>query len=244
MAAWRSALEFAFPMSRRHFLAIAGVSALPLAALAASEPLPLRLPGHPDALASFRAAGVPRIDPDYQLLANGCYDVAGWWARHPYHPDAAAFQPRSPLPLIDAADFGHDLAAAVRALPASGGTVYCPVGVYPPATFVGRSNLHFYGEPGTVFRGVNLFGGPECVSYAAFDRQVNSREAASVRLLLNAARNFYFNGITFDADGYIPKLLDEATPDVVCLGLYCVRDVLLDNCTLQNLGYQPAFHTA
>jgi hypothetical protein len=242
--AWRSALEFAFPVSRRQFLAMAGVSALPLAALVASEPVPISIPNHPGAFASFEARGVPAVDPDYQLLPNGCYDVAGWYARHPYHPEAPPFQLVSPLPVIDASDYGRDLEAAVRHLPPSGGTVYCPQGVYPRATFTARSNLHFYGEPGTIFRGVNLYGGRECASYPAFDRQVSSREAASVRLLLNPPRNFYFNGITFDADGYVPKMLDEGTPDYVCLGLYCVRDVLLDNCVLQNLGYQPAFHTA
>jgi hypothetical protein len=184
-------------------------------------------------------AGVPSIDPDYVVLGNGTYDVAGWWARHPYNPANPPLTIASPSPVINAANY-PSLQAAIDALPATGGTISCPAGVYGHAAVIGRSNVHFLGQPGTVFRGINLFGGTICQSYDKFNFNVANGDPASVTLFLNPPRNFYFKNITFDANGYVPQLVEASTPDWVCLGLYCVRDVLCDNCAFQNMGYQAA----
>ena len=216
---------------------------LPLPLLTSTSTLPIGLPNGSGVL-SPTVRGVPTLDPDYVLLPNGCYDVVEWYGRHPYHPAKPLLVPGSPLPLVNAADYGDNLQRAVDALPATGGTIYCPAGEYSRAAIVGKSNVHFYGEAGTIFRGVNIFSGAACENYPAFNRLIDDADPAAVKLLLDPVHNFYFNGITFDASGYISTMVDDGTPDWVCLGLYCVRDVLLDNCTFQNLGYQPAFHTA
>jgi hypothetical protein len=174
-----------------------------------------------------------RTMPDF-TITDFTEDILDWWARHPLNDGSKYYLETvvSPTNVIDVQnDYAGSLQDAIDALPVTGGKLLLTAGTYDLANVTGKSNVHFIGS-GTastiILRGVELWGGADCATYAGWAAAVGAKTPSAMALIANRPRNFYFSNLTFNGDNNPPYTNGY--------GLNCrgVREVLVDDCTFTN----------
>jgi hypothetical protein len=197
---------------------------------------------------------VPSFDPS---ILNQDIDPETWWSTHPYNPDSLGYIPVGGLaprdPIVDVrTQFNWNLQAAIDALPASGGTLYLPAGLYATNAYNeirGRGNIQLVGDPngGTMIRQrLDIMGcqASENCDYGQFNQCVyqaaisHDTSTACWQIFTNTpARNIYIKNVTFDG-GYEQRGANGQCAgdwsDSIAVGLIATKDILFDNVTFQN----------
>jgi hypothetical protein len=183
---------------------------------------------------NFGHNGVPTLPIDYSL------DVEDWWREHPFNPASPNYKPNifTETPVVNVNDHGGDVAAAIAALPADGGTILFPDGgtYHVPTTGIkieARNNIHFVSDGrATVtvpagFNGVpNDNGGYNSVlfQFQSVAGDWHDDNYANDAALANPIRNFYFKNLVFDADGQANTIMN----------FWTTNDVVFDNCEFRG----------
>jgi hypothetical protein len=184
--------------------------------------------------------------PDF-AVTDYTQDVETWWAAHPLNSAAPGYVATITHPnlVVDVTlDYGGDLQRAIDALSSSGGTLMLDNVTYPAVTVQGKSNVHFVGKSkaGTVLRGVRIFGAAISSGYGLWDQGVMQKSTEALNAANNRPRNYHFTNLTFDGNGATLNIADQTVTNgaLFCRG---VRDVLVDNCIIQNytdaIGWGP-----
>ncbi|MCC7372910.1 MAG: hypothetical protein IT306_31140 [Chloroflexi bacterium] len=177
--------------------------------------------------------GVPRVSLDYTQ------DAETWWAGHPFNPESSGYAPEIASPGYEInvlTQYGGNIQAAIDALPSSGGTLIFPAGAYTGGfRLVGRSHVHFLGEPGAIVQATTenmILGCPVAADYAAFGAQLQARAPSALACATtDRIRDVYIRGLTFDGMGTALQGLQLAA----------AQDVVFDGVTLQNYA-NPGDH--
>ncbi|MCC7372909.1 MAG: carbohydrate binding domain-containing protein [Chloroflexi bacterium] len=187
----------------------------------------LSLTGSADpALAAAPWNGVPHITVDYTK------DVETWWASHPFNPESPAYAPNITSPanqLNVRTQYGGNIQAAIDALPATGGTLFFPAGAYNGNfRLVGKSNIHFRGETGSVIRGTGqnrIAGCALADDYSTFGAYIQARvPEALLCATTGRIKNLYFKDLVFDGGGVASEAFDMSA----------AMDIVFDNIVFQN----------
>ncbi len=174
------------------------------------------------------------------LPVNYAQDAKSWWNEHPFNQESPNYRPEisSPANQVNVlTEYNGDIQSAINALPATGGTLVFPEGVYTGTfSLIDRDNIHFIGQGNVVINltaeGV-IAGCQMSTVYSDISGQVAVKNPTAIECVTTGrTKNIYFKNLTFDG----------MNTQLQAMSLSASKNIVFDTVTFQNFVDPKASH--